>query len=92
MGNLTYLTALVPSGENVPYELAKRLNAKQLKPVRKAFYTEGMINNILYGKTKDENVKAELILWLRESHTAEELKAKIQAWQNRGSMMVSELL
>lgn len=92
MDNLTYLTAQFPPGVYLPDKLAKRLNDKGIVTVRGTGYNIDVVRNRVYGKTTDEHVKPELIAWLREIYTAEELKKLIKTWQDQGTMMIEELL
>lgn len=63
---LTYLTAKLERGFPFAKEVANRLNDKGIAPKRSPKYTRTVVENAIYGRTEDENVKHELMLMVAE--------------------------
>lgn len=66
MSDLIYLTEKFDLGYPYAEETAKRLNAKGLAPKRSLVYTKGIVENAVYGRSKDDNIKHEFMLMLAE--------------------------
>ena len=60
------IRSLLTHSRNIPHELARRLNDRQMKTKRREEYTYAIVNNVLAGRTEDFNVEIVLTEWKAE--------------------------